>query len=151
MRTYLSAIVLCLLSCLSCQEKELPTSTKEYLSGTIWETNFDLETSLYGQIPVKMTIYFDSDEDMRVFLDARQYNYKGLSASYTLNKNLLNYTVHFVDTYLLPNIQETSWIIRKRTSKTMIWEPTPQGVNFRNYLGVVEAMLTTPITLYKKS
>ena len=151
MRTYLSAIVLCLLSCLSCQEKELPIPTKEDLSGTIWETNFDLETSLYGQIPVKMTIYFDSDEDMRVFLDARQYNYKDLSASYTLNKNLLNYTVHFVDTYLLPNIQETSWIIRKRTSKTMIWEPTPQGVNFRNYLGVVEAMLTTPITLYKKS
>ena len=151
MRTYLSAIVLCLLACLSCQEKELPIPTKEDLSGTIWETNFDLETSLYGQIPVKMTICFDSDESMKVFLEAQQYRYKDLSASYTLNKNLLNYTVYFVDPNPLPARQEASWIIRKRTSKTMIWEPALQGVNFRSYIGAMKALLTTPITLYKKS
>ena len=150
MRTYLSAIVLCLLSCLSCQEKELPTPTKEDLSGTIWETNFILEAD-EKRTPVKMTIYFDSDESMKVFLEAQQYRYKDLSASYTLNKNLLNYTVYFVDPNPLPSRQEASWIIRKRTSKTMIVEPALQGVNFRSYIGAMKAMLTTPITLYKKS
>lgn len=150
MRTYLSAIVLCLLSFLSCQEKELPAPTKEDLSGTIWETNFILEAD-EQRTPVKMTICFDSDESMKVFLEAQQYRYKDLSASYTLNKNLLNYTVYFVDPNPLPARQEASWIIRKRTSKTMIWEPALQGVNFRSYIGAMKALLTTPITLYKKS
>jgi len=128
----------------------LPTPTKEDLSGTIWETNFILEAD-EKRTPVKMTIYFDSDESMKVFLEAQQYRYKDLSASYTLNKNLLNYTVYFVDPNPLPSRQEASWIIRKRTSKTMIWEPALQGVNFRSYIGAMKAMLTTPITLYKKS
>ena len=45
----------------------------------------------------------------------------------------------------------STWIIRKRTEKTMVWDPTPQGVDFWFYIYLHGAVIKEPITLYKKS
>lgn len=143
MRTYLSGIILFLLACVSCTEKELPTPTTQDLSGTIWESEFNVE-SKKGQIPVKMTFYFDTEDKMRIY-SVGPLIYDGLIGYYSLNKNILEYKVRIAGT------ETYTWIIRKRTDKTMIWAPTPQGVDLSSYVNVFGATKTTPITLYKKS
>ena len=143
MRTYLSGIILFLLACVSCTEKELPIPTTQDLSGTIWESEFNVESEK-GQIPVKMTFYFDTEDKMRIY-SVGPLTYDGLIGYYSLNKNILEYKVSLAGT------ETYTWIIRKRTDKTMIWAPTPQGVDFSSYVNVFGATKTIPITLYKKS
>lgn len=150
MRTYLSSIILFLLACVSCTEKELPTPTTQDLSGTIWESEFNVE-SKKGQIPVKMTFYFDTEDKMRIY-SVGPLTYDGLTGYYSLNKNILEYKVRIQNPFALLTGTETyTWVIRKRTEKTMIWAPTPQGVDLSSYVNVFGATKTTPITLYKKS
>ena len=150
MRTYLSGIILFLLACVSCTEKELPTPTTQDLSGTIWESEFKVE-SKKGQIPVKMTLYFDTEDKMRIY-SVGPLTYDGLIGYYSLNKNILEYKVRLQNPFALLTGTETyTWVIRKRTEKTMVWDPTPQGVDLSSYVNVFGATKTTPITLYKKS
>lgn len=150
MRTYLSGIILFLLACVSCTEKELPTPTTQDLSGTIWESEFKVE-SKKGQIPVKMTFYFDTEDKMRIY-SVGPLTYDGLTGYYSLNKNILEYKVRLQNPFALLTGTETyTWVIRKRTEKTMVWDPTPQGVDLSSYVNVFGATKTTPITLYKKS
>ncbi len=150
MRTYLSGIILFLLACVSCTEKELPTPTTQDLSGTIWESEFNVESEK-GQIPVKMTFYFDTEDKMRIY-SVGPLTYDGLTGYYSLNKNILEYKVRIQNPFALLTGTETyTWVIRKRTEKTMIWAPTPQGVDLSSYVNVFGATKTTPITLYKKS
>ena len=91
MRTYLSGIILFLLACVSCTEKELPIPTTQDLSGTIWESEFNVESEK-GQIPVKMTFYFDTEDKMRIY-SVGPLTYDGLIGYYSLNKNILEYKV----------------------------------------------------------
>ena len=150
MRTYLSGIILFLLACVSCTEKELPIPTTQDLSGTIWESGFNVE-SKKGQIPVKMTFYFDTEDKMRIY-SVGPLTYDGLTGYYSLNKNILEYKVRLQNPFALLTGTETyTWVIRKRTEKTMVWDPTPQGVDLSSYVNVFGATKTTPITLYKKS
>lgn len=150
MRTYLSGIILFLLAYVSCTEKELPTPTTQDLSGTIWESEFNVE-SKKGQIPVKMTFYFDTEDKMRIY-SVGPLTYDGLTGYYSLNKNILEYKVRLQNPFALLTGTETyTWVIRKRTEKTMVWDPTPQGVDLSSYVNVFGATKTTPITLYKKS
>lgn len=150
MRTYLYGIILFLLACVSCTEKELPTPTTQDLSGTIWESEFNVE-SKKGQIPVKMTFYFDTEDKMRIY-SVGPLTYDGLTGYYSLNKNILEYKVRLQNPFALLTGTETyTWVIRKRTEKTMVWDPTPQGVDLSSYVNVFGATKTTPITLYKKS
>ena len=150
MRTYLSGIILFLLACVSCTEKELPTPTTQDLSGTIWESEFNVESEK-GQIPVKMTFYFDTEDKMRIY-SVGPLTYDALTGYYSLNKNILEYKVRIQNPFALLTGTETyTWVIRKRTEKTMIWAPTPQGVDLSSYVNVFGATKTTPITLYKKS
>ena len=150
MRTYLSGIILFLLACVSCTEKELPTPTTQDLSGTIWESEFNVESEK-GQIPVKMTFYFDTEDKMRIY-SVGPLTYDGLTGYYSLNKNILEYKVRIQNPFALLTGTETyTWVIRKRKEKTMIWAPTPQGVDLSSYVNVFGATKTTPITLYKKS
>lgn len=150
MRTYLFGIILFLLACVSCTEKELPTPTTQDLSGTIWESEFNVE-SKKGQIPVKMTFYFDTEDKMRIY-SVGPLTYDGLTGYYSLNKNILEYKVRLQNPFALLTGTETyTWVIRKRTEKTMVWDPTPQGVDLSSYVNVFGATKTTPITLYKKS
>ena len=150
MRTYLSGIILFLLACVSCTEKELPTPTTQDLSGTIWESEFNVE-SKKGQIPVKMTFNFDTEDKMRIY-SVGPLTYDGLTGYYSLNKNILEYKVRLQNPFALLTGTETyTWVIRKRTEKTMVWDPTPQGVDLSSYVNVFGATKTTPITLYKKS
>ena len=150
MRTYLSGIILFLLACVSCTEKELPTPTTQDLSGTIWESEFNVE-SKKGQIPVKMTFYFDTEDKMRIY-SVGPLTYDGLIGYYSLNKNILEYKVRLQNPFdLLTGTEMYTWVIRKRTEKTMVWDPTPQGVDLSSYVNVFGATKTTPITLYKKS
>ena len=149
MRTYLSGILF-LLACVSCTEKELPTPTTQDLSGTIWESEFNVESEK-GQIPVKMTFYFDTEDKMRIY-SVGPLTYDGLTGYYSLNKNILEYKVRLQNPFALLTGTETyTWVIRKRTEKTMVWDPTPQGVDLSSYVNVFGATKTTPITLYKKS
>lgn len=67
MRTYLSGIILFLLACVSCTEKELPIPTTQDLSGTIWESEFKVDTE-DGKVPAKLTFYFNSEDEVRVYL-----------------------------------------------------------------------------------
>lgn len=150
MRTYLSGIILFLLACVSCTEKELPTPTTQDLSGTIWESEFNVE-SKKGQIPVKMTFYFDTEDKMIIY-SVGPLTYDGLIGYYSLNKNILEYKVRLQNPFaLLTGTEMYTWVIRKRTEKTMVWDPTPQGVDLSSYVNVFGATKTTPITLYKKS
>lgn len=150
MRTYLSGIILFLLACVSCTEKELPTPTTQDLSGTIWESEFNVESEK-GQIPVKMTFYFDTEDKMRIY-SVGPLTYDGLTGYYSLNKNILEYKVRLQNPFaLLTGTEMYTWVIRKRTEKTMVWDPTPQGVDLSSYVNVFGATKTTPITLYKKS
>ena len=150
MRTYLFGIILFLLACVSCTEKELPIPTTQDLSGTIWESEFNVE-SKKGQIPVKMTFYFDTEDKMRIY-SVGPLTYDGLTGYYSLNKNILEYKVRLQNPFALLTGTETyTWVIRKRTEKTMVWDPTPQGVDLSSYVKVFGATKTTPITLYKKS
>lgn len=150
MRTYLSGIILFLLACVSCTEKELPTPTTQDLSGTIWESEFKVE-SKKGQIPVKMTFYFDTEDKMRIY-SVGPLTYDGLTGYYSLNKNILEYKVRLQNPFALLTGTETyTWVIRKRTEKTMVWDPTPQGVDFWFYIYRHGAVIKEPITLYKKS
>jgi len=127
----------------SCTEKELPIPTTQDLSGTIWESEFNVESEK-GQIPVKMTFYFDTEDKMRIY-SVGPLTYDGLIGYYSLNKNILEYKVRLAGT------ETYTWIIRKRTEKTMVWDPTPQGVDFWFYIYRHGAVIKEPITLYKKS
>ena len=45
-----------------------------------------------GQIPVKMTFYFDTEDKMRIY-SVGPLTYDGLTGYYSLNKNILEYKV----------------------------------------------------------
>lgn len=149
MRTYLSGIILFLLACVSCTEKELPIPTTKDLSGTIWESEFKVDTE-NGKVPAKLTFYFNSENEVRVYLVGPKYTRNDMRGEYSLNKNILKYTVWIPSGGFVDEVKST-WIIRKRTEKTMVWDPTPQGVDFWDYIHYREAVIKEPITLYKKS
>ena len=138
MRTYLSGIILFLLACVSCTEKELPIPTTQDLSGTIWESEFKVDTE-DGKVPAKLTFYFNSEDEVRVYLVGPRFTRNNMRGEYSLNKNILKHTV---------------WVLSPDgiiTEKTMVWDPTPQGVDFRDYIYLRGAVIKEPITLYKKS
>lgn len=151
MRTYLSGIILFLLACVSCTEKELPIPTTQDLSGTIWESEFKVDTKK-GKVPAKLTFYFNSENEVRVYFAGPEFTHNNMRGEYSLNKNILKHTVWVLspDGIITEEVKST-WIIRKRTEKTMVWDPTPQGVDLSSYVNVFGATKTTPITLYKKS
>ena len=151
MRTYLSGIILFLLACVSCTEKELPIPTTQDLSGTIWESEFKVDTE-DGKVPAKLTFYFNSEDEVRVYLVGPRFTRNNMRGEYSLNKNILKHTVWVLspDGIITEEVKST-WIIRKRTEKTMVWDPTPQGVDFRDYIYLRGAVIKEPITLYKKS
>ena len=148
MRTYLSGIILFLLACVSCTEKELPTPTTKDLSGTIWESEFKVDTE-NGKVPAKLTFYFNSENEVRVYLVGPRFTRNNMRGEYSLNKNILKHTVWVPG--FRTEVVESTWIIRKRTEKTMVWDPTPHGVDFRDYIDLYGAVIKEPITLYKKS
>jgi len=151
MRTYLSGIILFLLACVSCTEKELPIPTTQDLSGTIWESEFKVDTE-DGKVPAKLTFYFNSEDEVRVYLVGPRFTRNNMRGEYSLNKNILKHTVWVLspDGIITEEVKST-WIIRKRTEKTMVWDPTPQGVDFWFYIYRHGAVIKEPITLYKKS
>ena len=150
MRTYLSGIILFLLACVSCTEKELPIPTTKDLSGTIWESEFKVDTE-NGKVPAKLTFYFNSENEVRVYLVGPEYTRNDMRGEYSLNKNILKYTVWVPSSVFRIEEVKSTWIIRKRTEKTMVWDPTPHGVDFWFYIYVHKAVIKEPITLYKKS
>ena len=150
MRTYLSGIILLLLACVSCTEKELPIPTTKDLSGTIWESEFKVDTE-NGKVPAKLTFYFNSENEVRVYLVGPKYTRNNMRGEYSLNKNILKHTVWVPSGGFRIEEVESTWIIRKRTEKTMVWDPTPQGVDFWFYIYRHGAVIKEPITLYKKS
>ena len=150
MRTYLSSIILFLLACVSCTEKELPIPTTKDLSGTIWESEFKVDTE-NGKVPAKLTFYFNSENEVRVYLVGPEYTRNDMRGEYSLNKNILKYTVWVPSSVFRIEEVKSTWIIRKRTEKTMVWDPTPHGVDFWFYIYFHKAVIKEPITLYKKS
>ncbi len=150
MRTYLSGIILFLLACVSCTEKELPIPTTKDLSGTIWESEFKVDTE-NGKVPAKLTFYFNSENEVRVYLVGPEYTRNDMRGEYSLNKNILKYTVWVPSSVFRIEEVKSTWIIRKRTEKTMVWDPTPHGVDFWFYIYFHKAVIKEPITLYKKS
>lgn len=150
MRTYLSGIILLLLACVSCTEKELPIPTTKDLSGTIWESEFKVDTE-NGKVPAKLTFYFNSENEVRVYLVGPKFTRNDMRGEYSLNKNILKHTVWVPSGGGFIDEVKSTWIIRKRTEKTMVWDPTPHGVDFWDYIHYREAVVKEPITLYKKS
>ena len=150
MRTYLSGIILFLLACVSCTEKELPIPTTKDLSGTIWESEFKVDTE-NGKVPAKLTFYFNSENEVRVYLVGPEYTRNDMRGEYSLNKNILKYTVWVPSSVFRIEEVKSTWITRKRTEKTMVWDPTPHGVDFWFYIYFHKAVIKEPITLYKKS
>ena len=150
MRTYLSGIILFLLACVSCTEKELPIPTTKDLSGTIWESEFKVDTE-NGKVPAKLTFYFNSENEVRVYLVGPEYTRNDMRGEYSLNKNILKYTVWVPSSVFRIEEVKSTWIIRKRTEKTMVWDPTPHGVDFWFYIYFHKAVIKEPITLNKKS
>ena len=150
MRTYLSSIILFLLACVSCPAKELPIPTTKDLSGTIWESEFKVDTE-NGKVPAKLTFYFNSENEVRVYLVGPEYTRNDMRGEYSLNKNILKYTVWVPSSVFRIEEVKSTWIIRKRTEKTMVWDPTPHGVDFWFYIYFHKAVIKEPITLYKKS
>ena len=139
------------MACVSCTEKELPIPTTQDLSGTIWESEFKVDTKK-GKVPAKLTFYFNSENEVRVYFAGPEFTHNNMRGEYSLNKNMLKHTVWVPEPGgITAEEVESTWIIRKRTEKTMVWDPTPQGVDFWFYIYLQRAVIKEPITLYKKS